>query len=357
MISPILHNLPTEDSIFIDREQQIDEVMNTLSFSRFWMIALWGMGGVGKTSLALRVARLCLLERRFEAIVWSTAKSYELGARGFRKTIEKRQDRVVLTLNDLLNTICRVFGETSAINMSIQQKSDRVIQLLTDHKTLLIIDNLDMIPDRPAAEIIQFIRYSVPNPSQTLLTSRYQLSGKGEYAIELMGLDRYYSIEFMRSVAALVGYDAIAFADLQTLEAIHQVTGGIPLAMKWLIGRARRSQKDIYAILNDMVRSESDILEYCFKQSYWSVSKEARILLQALSPADQALDSHQINTVSGLGDYQIIEAVDDLIPMSLLDQDKLGRFKLHPLTKAFARGELARDPLFESQVLQRYASL
>jgi spore coat protein CotF len=357
-MSKITHNLPSEDMVFVNRQHLVNEVLETISHHRFWMIILWGMGGVGKTSLALHVSYQCLQRKYFDAIIWTTAKSYELGARGFKQTYERKQDRVVLTLNDLFNTILRVLGEHQSIRLETNKKQARVVELLSTNKILVIIDNLDMIPDQQAAEIVKFVRYSIPTQSSTaILTSRYEIANRGEYAFEITGLDIQASIELMRQSARQVGFDVIMNADTQILEAIHYATGGIPLAIKWVLGRMRRSKRSVYDVLDELVKNESDVLEYCFKQAYWNVSRDARLVLQAISPAEKPLDSSQLTNLTGLRDYQILDAVEDLLPMSLLEKDKLGRFKLHPLTKAFARLELAKNVDYEREVLRKYNSM
>jgi non-specific serine/threonine protein kinase len=48
-------NLPLELTSFVDREEQLAEARGQLAISR--LVTLIGMGGVGKTRIAVRVAR------------------------------------------------------------------------------------------------------------------------------------------------------------------------------------------------------------------------------------------------------------------------------------------------------------
>ena len=59
-------NLPLELTSFVDREEQLTDARGQLATSR--LVTLIGMGGVGKTRLALRVARDVRAE--FDDGVW-----------------------------------------------------------------------------------------------------------------------------------------------------------------------------------------------------------------------------------------------------------------------------------------------
>lgn len=53
----IQHNLPTQLTPLIGREREIEQVINLLSQPQIRLLTLTGPGGIGKTRLALQVAR------------------------------------------------------------------------------------------------------------------------------------------------------------------------------------------------------------------------------------------------------------------------------------------------------------
>ncbi|MFC0112115.1 hypothetical protein [Kibdelosporangium aridum] len=70
-------NLPAEVSSFVDRRHELTDVRKLLSSSR--LVTLTGVGGVGKTRLALRVAEQT--RRAFADGVWLVELA-ELGGSG-----------------------------------------------------------------------------------------------------------------------------------------------------------------------------------------------------------------------------------------------------------------------------------
>src|SRR5207302_753360 len=68
-------NLPPQRGEFLGREKEKERVLNSLR-SRSYLISIEGLGGVGKTTLAIVVARSCLvgpqavLDPPFEYVVW-----------------------------------------------------------------------------------------------------------------------------------------------------------------------------------------------------------------------------------------------------------------------------------------------
>ncbi len=53
--SSTLHNLPRRED-FIGRQKYIEEIVHALLESKAWIVSIDGIGGVGKSSLALEVA-------------------------------------------------------------------------------------------------------------------------------------------------------------------------------------------------------------------------------------------------------------------------------------------------------------
>ena len=105
----IYHNLPQPDyERFVGRKPELAQVQELLSpTARHFAITIDGIGGIGKSALALEVAHRYHRDfgklpqaERFEAIIWATAKQSLLTAQGL---ITRSQS--LRTLDDIYTTI------------------------------------------------------------------------------------------------------------------------------------------------------------------------------------------------------------------------------------------------------------
>lgn len=147
------HNLPAPLTRFIGREQQIEEVKRLLSATR--LVTLSGMGGCGKTRLALQVATQLLDE--FSDGVWQV----ELAP----ITEPARMPQTVMAA------------------LAMGEKSDRapiesLVQFLRDKCFLLILDNCEHLTEACALLATALLR-ACPT-LKILATSREALNVGGE---------------------------------------------------------------------------------------------------------------------------------------------------------------------------------
>lgn len=175
----VLHNLPQPDYVkFIGRNQEKEKIIAKLRpypYSRNPVITIDGIGGIGKSALALEIGHYFLnncnkLEKReiFDAIVWTSAKIDVLRAdRGIvRRSYASR------TLTD----ICRKIAVTLEIEESIQSETKEGFELicreLSKKRVLLIIDNFETIDDEAVREFLQDI---LPPPTKAIVTTRHRI--------------------------------------------------------------------------------------------------------------------------------------------------------------------------------------
>src|SRR4051794_25212068 len=147
------HNLPPRDyERFVGRQKELDDVRKLLlpyPKSRYHLVTIDGIGGIGKSALALETAyTLCeqyanLPEsERFAAIVWVSAKRIYLTADGI---LERRQ--VFRTLDDLYAAIAEVFDYPAIIRAGADEQPRIVNAILREQRTLLILVNLETVDD------------------------------------------------------------------------------------------------------------------------------------------------------------------------------------------------------------------
>jgi hypothetical protein len=186
----IRHNLPQPDyGKFIGRDEELRHLISLLRphpQSRYPVIGIDGVAGVGKTSLALEVANYYLREQanlprrgRFEAIVWTSAKENVLMGQGVVS-----RPRGLRTLSDIFSTISITLEEEEIIRARPEAQLGLVQRSLTRYRTLLIIDNMETVDDE---QVLSFIR-EVPDPTKVLVTTRQRIDVS--YPVRLGGLEK-----------------------------------------------------------------------------------------------------------------------------------------------------------------------
>jgi hypothetical protein len=189
------HNLPQPDyTRFVGREREREWLRQRLSpQDRAWVVILSGIGGVGKSALALATAHEHLRryeelppEERFDAIIWTSAKEEVLTAAG--RELAAPAGLVARTLADIYTAIAQVLEREAITRAASREEQDRLVQqALTAQRTLLVLDNLDTLEGPGAEEVRAFLR-NLPPPTKAIVTSRERLDVAD--VLTLRGADR-----------------------------------------------------------------------------------------------------------------------------------------------------------------------
>jgi len=170
---PPVH-LPQID-YFVGREDSFDKLYDYLlgvgELSSVRVVNIWGLGGMGKTSLALAVAHeyMSMSEHQF------VNGAYFVSAENVRQ------------LNVWLNNMARVLGFRFYTHTDLQAQ---LLNFLRDKAMLLIFDGLESLLTHDRETTLNFITQlfqAAPNLAQ-VITSRERLGLSIEHSIELSGL-------------------------------------------------------------------------------------------------------------------------------------------------------------------------
>jgi len=167
----------------VGRGALVGEVMTALRDpAGKWIVAVDGMGGIGKTALAREAADRCLAKRLFDVVVWEQASKEEF---------IQRKDVGSFTFESALDAIARKLGALDVPQLKGAEKEARVRALLQSQRVLVVLDNLETAKE-PQNEIARRL-HPLLDPSKALLTSRHRFRGD-LYAIPLPGLDEAGSL-------------------------------------------------------------------------------------------------------------------------------------------------------------------
>jgi len=333
---------------FIGREAELNKIIQYIrpgseSERYIYPVSIDGIGGIGKSSLALAIGYyFCnnYRSKNFENIIWVSAKEEWFLPAG----LAPKSVKVYKTLYEILRVIGKIL-EFSDI-LEAKSKSDWVeivYQQLQKKPTLLIIDNLETIDDD---SVISFIQ-ELPPPTKAILTTRRRIDITYSIRLEEMTKEDAVKLIDQRSVDSILTY--------KQKEQLYERTGGVPLILIWSMAQIN-SGMSIDVLLKKIETSHiKDIAKYCFEQNIITIKEHSYYydLLQALSIFETGATRFTIGHVAGLAANEISRD-DGLIfleKLAMLTRNG-DQFTMLPLTRSYLSDLLEEDHKCKRQILQ-----
>ena len=332
----ILHNLPAANySALIGRETETDRLLRFLSYEHpDHCISIEGLGGIGKTTLALSIAYRMLRSRAFEAIVFTSAKSSRLTAAGVLPRLQP--DR---TLRDIFRAIAQTLDCVDILLQPFDRQLAQIQVQLSRQRTLLVIDNLETIEDWQS---IQAFLYDLPVTVKVLLTSRQHTLFP---ALVLAPLPEVESVDLIQNQSHGKDLDLSA----AVIHQLYRQTCGIPAAIVYAVGLVASG----YPIASCAVAT-GDYAHFYFDTVMPLRNSAVHNLFLAFAWFPDAAAPEAIAHVGGVTAARAIaQGLAHLQQLSFIGQ-QAGRYDMLPLTRDYAIAELEADPAFKVKAADRW---
>jgi hypothetical protein len=315
-----------------------DSLINALANNEaHFIVAIDGLGGLGKTALADHVTRAIIQTTRFDEIAWITAKHTHLSTLG-RLQIES--GRPALTFHMLVDKLATQFDLPTHEDVTQLERQRLVKQFLQERACLIVIDNLETAVDYHS--LLPELR-KWQNPTKFLLTSRLRLLDEPSvFSLSLKELSVESAFELIRFEAERTGFTDLAKASVNDLQAIYNAVGGNPLAIKLIVGQLRfHSLSYVLRRFTPIGRqsSEAGIFDYIYREIWESLNDEQKITLLALTEAGETgFNLEHLANISSLPLELVSGSIEKLILLSMVDLSGNlfeRRYRLHRLTEVF----------------------
>ena len=350
-------NLPEPLTSFVGRERELVEIKRLLAKKR--LLTLVGMGGIGKTRLALQAAAEVM--DAYRDGVWLV----ELGS--------------ITDASLVPATVAQVLGVR-------EKTSAPLIAMLCTHlkarQLLLILDNCEHLLDACAKLTDAVLR--VAAEVAIIATSRESLRVDGEqtYPLQPLSLPEpsadEQGIEHSEAVQLFVERAQRQLPDFElTAGRVAAVVDlcihldGIPLALEFAAARVRSlSVEEINARIGDRFKlltggshttqPRQHTLRATFDWSYDLLADDERTVLRRLSifPGTFTLEAaSSVASDDAIEEFAVIDLVSQLVDRSLVVADTSSggaRYRLLETTRAYALEKLT-DPVEAQAVRHRHA--
>lgn len=337
-----IENLPRRDAFF-GREHEIKKVMDALGPNyRGWGVVIDGIGGIGKTALAIEAAYKCKEINCFDAYIFVSAKNSILDPKGIK---EKEPD--ASTIDTFISETIRHLGLPRHIHaLDNFSKREALINYLRKIKGLLIFDNLESLSANTQESLANWLNL-LPPSCKAIITSRRR-GGEGALWLRLEKLNWGDAQQIINSQIKI---DAQLSKKLKAVEqkewqALYDETGGSPLALIHVLGLLRvRAAFQVNDALQMLKSNEgnADLQEFVFKEAEKELTYYDVQVLQALSFFSPSATFEAIMSTANLSRAALETSLDRLNALSLVRvniQIEKEKYTLHPLTRCYIKTKL-----------------
>ncbi len=296
-----------------------------LAPDRNQLVAIWGPGGVGKSTLAAEFVRAT--EGVFDGrVAW-------VGALG----------RAEFGLTTLLDEIATQLGREDLRKLAPEPKVTQVGALISGAATLVVLDNFETISAEEQARCLDFLAQRAACPA--LITTRSRVDRDEVYNVPLAAMMLEEAHDFLGRLVERTRKPS-NFDRLDRDELIRRCEAN-PLVLQWVVKQidlAKRPQD----VLGDLTQGEGDAAERVFTRSFnlphLGDDGRATLLALALFKPDASRDA--LAEVAGFGTdlRRLNKAVEKLSALWLVETTEGNeRLFLRGLTRGLAGSRLAQE--------------
>ncbi|MCA9960351.1 MAG: AAA family ATPase [Anaerolineales bacterium] len=328
----IQHNLPAELLAFFGREVELAQLGEYVMTDHARLTTILGLGGMGKTRLALAFARQMITNERFPNGV------YFVNLQG------------VENASHLWDACAKAVGTPLS---PVESPLPQLVRFLSTKQLLLILDNFEQLIS--AAAELQHLLHNT-QLLQVVVTSRIRLPLQYSAILHLRGLSfpatdaeiedcRYSALDLLEDRFTRNSNRPLSVSEVQALRQIARLTAGMPLAMElaaaWedtltaaeIVEQLATDISFLHTNLHD-IPTRQQHLSAVFEASWQHLSRIEQELMIKLAHFGVSFSRKDAQTITTAP----LALFASLVRKSLLHHDRVnGRYQMHPLIRQFCR--------------------
>ena len=352
-------NLEKEPAYCYGRDEILDLVFDELLRTN-QPIILKGFGGIGKSTIAKKIAHRCKSTHSFQLIIWLDLRKYN---------VSQPTD-----LNSILDVISRVYDPTTpppSIN-----KLESIRKMLSSVSTLLVFDNFesiinsngeivicDFINNLPIAESADFESTVITRAIITTREISKDLENLQPRIHIVSKLDFENAQIFMLEIGK--NCDPPITLDKSQQESIYNLSYGIPQLIKVAIGQSEplpfkdREQKLKY---DSPLKESDEVYGYLFYRAWNGIlNSDHKLLLTSMTFFVEHAPREALMFVTDISSNEFNKIVRDLHYMSLLEVDfyeanQIAEYRIHPLTQKICESEIEINLPAKENVTKKFVN-
>lgn len=292
---------------FVGREPIIKEIIEALEL-RQPIIALDGVGGVGKSAIAIELIRRLYESENYMFIISLSAKNKVWhNFTGSRKA-------GFSGLTELLQEIAKVMG--IPFDLPVEALKQEIISQMEGNRGLLLIDNIE--DEKEHSEVLQFLKKDVPPPVKVIVTTRVN-KNIGALTISVPQMTIEEARELLYHEFYKVGYKNF-LNELDDIDEILSVTGGLPLALKWAaaLAESSKSLRQVSQTLRQSNATKKEFLNFCFATMFDTLSSLAQDVAMLCPYLGEEWNNITISIALNAQFNSIKDAIDELSDRGIL---------------------------------------
>ncbi|MBS4712967.1 NB-ARC domain-containing protein [Aeromonas caviae] len=307
-------NVPILSYDYIERRELEDDLHALLLDDRRAVITLLGRGGIGKTSLALKVIPRLYKENRFDAIIWFSSRDIDLHTSGVKLVTAN-----VISHKDISLYYAKlVLSKEKANDKNFNAIDFFQNQLIKSEigPCLFVFDNFETTSN--PLEVFKWLDTYIRLPNKILITTRLR-EFKGDYPINVHGMTEYESEKLIIQTATQLGVEK--YLSRGKIEDLFKVSAGHPYIIKIMLGELSKTQ--MKGSLPKIIAGSDEVLTALFERTYSVLNPCTQRVFLTLSSWNSAISRLALEAVlmRSIDDpLEVEKAIDTLIQYSLAEE-------------------------------------